>query len=141
MAFKSDVTIRLDKQALNRELFPKIAVQYVMSAQRIVAGAVKNATGMGMVDTGNNNRRVGYAVSGMGDTSLGPLKTSGEGDQSSDGSGITTKADEIAVVVATSSGYGGYLEIGTSRMPARPYIYPAAEADKPKLQAALTRIV
>jgi HK97 gp10 family phage protein len=25
----------------------------------------------------------------------------------------------------TQSGYGGYLEVGTSRMPARPYIWPA----------------
>ena len=141
MAFKSDVIIRLDKRALDKELYPKIAVKYIESAQRIVAGAVKNATAMGMVDTSNNNRRIGYAVSGMGETSLGPLKTSGEGDQSSDGSGVTTKAEEIAVVAATSSGYGAFLEIGTSRMTARPYIYPAAEQEAPKLKQSLTKIV
>lgn len=30
--------------------------------------------------------------------------------------------------VFSTSGYGGYLEVGTSRMPARPYIRPALEA-------------
>lgn len=28
--------------------------------------------------------------------------------------------------LATQSGYGGWIEIGTKNMPARPYLYPAA---------------
>jgi HK97 gp10 family phage protein len=27
--------------------------------------------------------------------------------------------------IFTESGYGGYLEVGTAKMPGRPYIYPA----------------
>lgn len=30
-------------------------------------------------------------------------------------------------VVATTSGYGGFLELGTSKMPARPYLKPSFE--------------
>jgi len=45
--------------------------------------------------TGNNRRSVQYDIRGLG-------------------------AD-----IFSSSGYGGYLEIGTSKMPARPYFKPA----------------
>ena len=34
--------------------------------------------------------------------------------------------NEMQGAVYSTSGYGGYLETGTSKMPARPYIYPAA---------------
>ena len=36
--------------------------------------------------------------------------------------------------VGTVSGYGAYLEFGTSRMPARPYFLPAAETAKQKIK-------
>lgn len=39
--------------------------------------------------------------------------------------------------VFTESGYGGYLEVGTRRMAARPYIRPAFEKHKGKILAAL----
>ncbi len=35
--------------------------------------------------------------------------------------------------IHTESGYGGYLEVGTSRMPARPYLRPAIERNKRKI--------
>ena len=40
---------------------------------------------------------------------------------------ITVGKYEGADAVFTTSGYGGYLETGTTRMPARPYLYPAFE--------------
>lgn len=38
-------------------------------------------------------------------------------------------------MVYTESGYGGYLEIGTSQMPARPYIRPAFDYAKKVLES------
>lgn len=35
------------------------------------------------------------------------------------------KESENEYIVFTESGYGGYLELGTVKMPARPYIKPA----------------
>lgn len=35
--------------------------------------------------------------------------------------------------IHTESGYGGYLEVGTARMPARPYLRPAVERNKKKI--------
>lgn len=39
----------------------------------------------------------------------------------------------------TESGYGGYLEVGTARMPARPYLRPAVEIHKKTIAKAITR--
>lgn len=51
------------------------------------------------IDTGHNRRTIDSSVE---DTPEGPQAQ-----------------------LFTQSGYGGYLETGTSRMPARPYLYPA----------------
>ena len=41
--------------------------------------------------------------------------------------------DDLTGAVQTTSGYGGYLEVGTYRMPPRPYIAPAVERNAPAL--------
>lgn len=40
---------------------------------------------------------------------------------------VTRDGEEVKAVLYTQSGYGGYLEVGTSKMEARPYMHPAAE--------------
>jgi len=139
MAWKSDVVVRLNKDAIKKELILPIMVQYVKSAQRIVATAKKNHPYTDQ--TGNNTRRIGWAASGPDQTGFGPLTTA-VGKTSSEGSGKTSPRGEPSVIVATSSGYGGYLEVGTRRMKKTtgPYVYPAYEADQPELKRALTKI-
>lgn len=39
----------------------------------------------------------------------------------------------------TQSGYGGYLEVGTSKMAARPYMVPAVEKNKGAFAKAIKR--
>jgi HK97 gp10 family phage protein len=39
----------------------------------------------------------------------------------------------------TESGYGGYLEVGTARMPARPYLRPSVERNKEVIAKAIAR--
>jgi len=41
--------------------------------------------------------------------------------------------DRIEGSIFTESGYGGFLEIGTSKMAARPYLFPAVERHAPKI--------
>lgn len=48
---------------------------------------------------------------------------------------VTMEGEEIRARVYTQSGYGGYLEVGTKKMIARPYIYPAAEEFIPTIPA------
>ena len=69
--------------------------------------------------TGNKMRSIKYEVSGFG---------SGEGivDQS-----------KIEGAVYSTSGYGGFLETGTVRMPAVPYFKPAGDKKVPQFPERL----
>lgn len=44
-----------------------------------------------------------------------------------------------AASIYTQSGYGGYLEVGTRKMAARPYIYPAFMSNRAKLEERIKR--
>jgi hypothetical protein len=67
--------------------------------------------------TGNNRRSIAGEVSGMGLVASG-----GEG-----GAERQVDDDKAEGAVYSTSGYGGYLDTGTSRMPARPYFKPAVD--------------
>ena len=43
--------------------------------------------------------------------------------------------------IFTQSGYGGFLEIGTSKMAARPYLWPAVERHAPKVFERMRRLL
>lgn len=53
---------------------------------------------------------------------------------------VEQKPEGVRAQVFTQSGYGGYLETGTRKMKARPYMYPAFQAGMLKLAARLKRI-
>lgn len=63
--------------------------------------SIPEARGEKRTDTGHNRRTIDAAV-----------EETPDGPQAS---------------LFTQSGYGGYLEVGTSKMPARPYLWPAFE--------------
>jgi HK97 gp10 family phage protein len=46
---------------------------------------------------------------------------------------IDYKTEGDKVIIYTESGYGGWLEIGTSRMAARPYFRPAFDQTKAEM--------
>lgn len=57
---------------------------------------------------------------------------------------IKTVATGVLAEIYTQSGYGGYLEVGTIYMAARPYMYPAFELSMPtlsrKLQGSIDKV-
>ena len=63
--------------------------------------------------TGNNMRSIQYEASGFG-------------------GGQVVDQNKIEGAVFSTSGYGGFLETGTVRMPAFPYFKPAADRHVPK---------
>ncbi len=56
-------------------------------------------------------------------------KTKGPGGHNRDSIRFE-KTDHLKYVVRTETGYGGFLELGTSKMPARPYMAPAFKEAK-----------
>lgn len=98
-----------------------------------VAAAVNKATQLAMRDTvvevqadsvkgspwktGNNARSLAGEVSGMG------VIVAGEGAKPE----RVVDDSKIEGAVYSTSGYGGYLETGTAKMGARPYIKPAQD--------------
>lgn len=83
---------------------------------------IRTAARMSPYLTGHNARMISYVTSwGTGD---GPLRN----ERSVLGSSVSNRGKHSAAVM-TGSGYGGWLELGTHRMPARPYIRPAVEQE------------
>jgi hypothetical protein len=76
--------------------------------------------------TGNNRRSIAYKVEGMGmGTHPQPRQA---GDNYAAEEQVEAEAGKLEFnqgAVYPTSGYGGILEVGTSRMSARPYLEPA----------------
>ena len=49
-------------------------------------------------------------------------------------------ADKIGGAVESRADYSGFLEFGTSKMGARPYLQPALEENKPKIRRMFARL-
>ena len=93
---------------------------------RVTADAVDHSP----IQFGTNKRSIAAEVSGMGGT------VAGEGSSE-------RVVDEALIqsAVYSTSGYGGYLEVGTRHKPARPYFGPARDKEftESKLGNAIKR--
>jgi len=122
------------KPGVEKEIEKRVLAVQIRGAQHVVADAAK----MSPKKTGTNARSIGWGVSEKGEASFGAI--SAESGQVSS-SGINDNASNQTVIVATTSGYGGYLEVGTGRMGARPYIMPALEKNKGAMMSELEGIL
>ncbi len=111
MKFTAKVDVNLDILAVLRQV-DDASRQGMRDVTVEVHGASVDGS---PVLTGNNRRSLAAEVSGMG-------AVAGEG-----GGERVVNESEIEGAVYSTSGYGGYLETGTSRMPARPYLKPAQD--------------
>jgi len=92
----------------------KVLAKVEKAAQRGLVDSVtdiaKDAIKLCVVDTGNNRRSIKFEV-GPGEPDLKTLEGA----------------------IYSTSGYGGWLETGTAKMAARPYIKPAFDMNKKNL--------
>ena len=54
---------------------------------------------------------------------------------------IVTKPRNFQRRIGPSTKYAPYLEFGTHRMPARPFLVPALKSEEPKLQSAVAAMI
>ncbi len=103
---KLDVEMKLDLDIPGAKKQVEEAARLGMR-DTIVSMAADTVQGSPVL-TGNNRRSINYEVSGLGlNTVVDPTKIEG--------------------AVFSTSGYGGYLETGTSKMAAQPYFRPALD--------------
>lgn len=107
-------------------MYPSIAGRAVSLLYSVRA---IEATGKQRRPTGNNKRGITAEVSGMGM----PPEARGEKHLH-----LVDNSKLEAVLYGTSE-YGGYLEVGTYLMPARPYIRPAVDEHNPKIKDNIKR--
>lgn len=55
-------------------------------------------------------------------------------------SSISTDVDGLTAEIGPTAEYGGYVEYGTSKMSAQPYMGPAIERHTPTFEAALGKV-
>lgn len=113
---KVDLNLKTDEA---KEKVEKAAREAMRDTVVAVAGDARKGS---PVLTGNNRRSITEETSGFG-------------------SGQIVDQRKIEGAVFSTSGYGGFLETGTSRMGARPYIKPAADREVPKFPQKMKRYI
>lgn len=108
--------------AVDLNLRVKEASREILNAHRLamrdtVVDVAHDAVQLSPWRTGNNRRSIAGETSGMGAVASGGK---GRAERMVDDS-------KIEGSIYSTSGYGGFLETGTSKMPARPYIKPATD--------------
>ena len=96
-------TLKMNPAAL-QQIKNALRKGFEIGAIAVHADAVELAPGRPGTSTGNNARSID--------------------------SEVTEEGGRIVAEVFTQSGYGGYLEIGTVKMPARPYLKPAFDKNR-----------
>ena len=96
-------TLKMNPHAM-QEINEALRKGFEIGAIAVHADAVELAPGEPGTSTGNNRRSIDSEVKEEG--------------------------GRVVAEVFTQSGYGGYLEIGTTKMPARPYLKPAFDKNR-----------
>lgn len=119
----------------------RIASQEIVASALDIQGVAKRLlTDQDAVDTGLLRNSVTVAPT---DSELARLSDTATGGEP--GSGGGTEAQSMVVPgmldawVGTNVHYGPEIELGRGGMPARPYLNPAVESERPKLRRRLER--
>ena len=113
MKMESTVTVNIKDDEVIRQVTDASKMAMRDTTVEVVHDSVQLSPWL----TGNNRRSIVGEVSGMGGVASG-------------GEGRTERMvddSKIEGAVYSTSGYGGFLEVGTSRMAARSYIKPALD--------------
>ncbi len=132
MAVNAAISIRLNAHARD-EIGAAILTGMIRFVQEVIGQSAKPPPIGSPVDTGHNRRSIGWAASPEDERQFGNIttvfrETQGPRGEIGGSAGEVQSTDGPAVLIATTSGYGGLLEVGTRFMRARPYLLPALKA-------------
>lgn len=131
MAIRVNTSIRFKFRPEARdEIAAEVEAGLIRGAQLVVADAMR----MSPFLTGTNRRSLGWASSGLHKGEFGMLQTQAENVPV--GGAKLASPETVDVIVATSSGYGGWLELKT-----KAYIVPALEKNRGSIMAELKGIL
>ena len=110
------------------------------------ASVVKNIIASGVQDTMNNAKTSIQQHQSKGRT-YGKHTASVAGNPPNSDTGFLASnifmvldADKFGGAVESRADYSGFLEFGTSKMGARPYLQPALEENRPKIRRKFARL-
>jgi HK97 gp10 family phage protein len=116
--------------------FDELATQFQTAISQVVRKSAfdiqASAQSLAPVDTGNMKSSI-YTKTIDGDQYPGGGSTDLVDNQ-------VPGVDETTAYVAVGASYGIYVEMGTTRMPAHPYLAPAVEQVRPGFEAAMGAI-
>ncbi len=111
------LTASIDLKFDTKELTDKTSEASRLAMRDTVVAIAGDAIAGSRAVTGNNRRSIAAEVSGMG-----LVETGGDG-----GAERVVDESKIEGAVYSTSGYGGYLEVGTEHMIGIPYFKPALD--------------
>lgn len=106
------------------EVLAGVMLGFEKFAKIVVDEAVRISLAKGIIDTGKNFKSIGWAKSPVGRSTFDNLRTFGLGDLVV--GTLLSQRRIVEVIVATSSGYGGWLEVGTRKFRGRTFITASA---------------
>ena len=135
----------------DRRIEEAIEKALIMIGGIVESAAKENLTASGAVDTGLLRNSITYALGG--EYPATQQYQTNQGGKTKSGADVEEKtgtytepapADESGtrtVYVGTNVEYAPYIELGTSKMSARPYLRPAFENNRDKIQRAFAAAV
>lgn len=110
------------------EVVRALGQQAIVALEECGLAAEGYAKRLCAVDTGLLRNSITYAVDGRGPATGAYSDNSGEQHGSYSGSAPAESGNNRSVYIGTNVEYAPYVEMGTSRAPAQPFIQPAVES-------------
>ena len=120
------VTVDIKLNLKTREVNSRVAEALRQTLRDVVVEVARDAIHESPVDTGNNRRSIFFGATGFPHKQASPAGRK-EKDTWTGADESVLDESKFQAVVYSTSGYGGFLETGTSKMSARPYMKPAAD--------------
>ena len=136
----ADIYIKADNTDKILHKLDDLTIKALTECGMVAEGHAKvNLTNNHSVDTGLLRNSVTYAISGES-PAISSYK-SNDGSESGTYSGVQGSANEKTVYIGTNVHYAPYVEMGTYKSPAKPYLRPAFSEHTDEYKKILSNVL